>query len=98
MLVISVMGGKNIKISTNTIPEKNSTNGYCHDIFDLQFLQEPFCDKKLNIGMSSNHLRVLPHDIHLERPPTFLPVLNLNATTFKKLPTIMPNKKARIEE
>jgi hypothetical protein len=87
-------GGKNTNIRTKTIPEKNSTRGYCQEIFDLQFLQAPFWDKKLKIGINSYQLRVFPHDMHLERPPTFLPVLYLRATTFKKLPTIMPNRNA----
>jgi hypothetical protein len=84
--------GVNTKnIITNTTPAMNSTSGYCHDILLLQDLHAPLCAKKLNSGTSSNQPRVLPQDIHFDLPPMPIPELNLSATTFKKLPTMVPN-------
>lgn len=93
-----VVGGKTKKIRTKIAPATNSTNGYCQEILLLQPLQVPFWAKKLRIGNSSIHDNFLPQDIHLDRPPMVTPVLNLIETTLRKLPTIVPNMKATIEE
>lgn len=84
-------GGYTKNIITKIAPAINSTNGYCQEIFVLHFLQLPFCTKKLNSGINSFQVNVLPHDIHFDLPPIPTPVLNLSETTFKKLPTIVPN-------
>jgi hypothetical protein len=71
-----------------------STIGYCQEIFELHPLHLPRNKRKLIIGTSSYHCKVLPQEKHLERPVTIeRPVLYRNATTFKKLPTILPKIK-----
>ena len=91
-------GGNTKKMSTNIPPAMNSTSGYCQEILLLQFLHLPRRAKKLSIGKRSNQEIVLPQDIHFERPPMPMPVLNRKETTFKKLPTMAPKRKATIEE
>lgn len=89
-------GGNMMKISANMAPAMNSTNGYCHEILLLHFLHEPFWNAKLNIGTSSFQVRLVPHDMHFDRPPRPTPVLKRSDTTLRKLPTMAPKMNERI--
>ena len=91
-------GGKAKKMSTKMAPAINSTSGYCHEILLRHFLQAPFWSAKLKSGMSSFHVSEVPQDMHFDLPPIPIPVLNLRATTFKKLPTITPKIKVSMSE
>ena len=91
-------GGKVKKIKTNMAPAINSTNGYCHEILLLHLRHEPFCAMKLKIGTNSFQVKVLPQDMHIDRPPSPLPVLNRSATTLRKLPTMAPKMNERTSE
>ena len=97
-LVNNVTGGNVMNTRTNNAPATNSTAGYCHEILLLHFLHAPLCARKLNTGTSSIHVRVLPQDMHFDRPPMPVPVLNLSETTFKKLPMIVPKMNERMSE
>ena len=92
------VGGNVMKTKTKSAPAMNSTSGYCQEILDLHFLQAPFCTVKLNIGMSSFQVSVVPQDMHLDLPPMPVPVLKRRDTTFKKLPITVPNMNERMRE
>ena len=94
--VSGLIGGKIQNISTDNIPITNSTSGYCQDILLLQPLQEPFCNKKLIIGMSSFQVNSQLQFTHFDLPFKVLPVLYLIITTFKKLPITAPKIKEKI--
>lgn len=86
----NVSGGNTTKTSTKKTPAKNSTSGYCQDIFVLQPLHLPRSARKLTTGTRSVHESVRLQEKQIDRPPTPIPVLKRNATTFKKLPMIVP--------
>ena len=91
-------GGNVMNIRTKIAPAINSTSGYCHEILLLHFRHAPFCATKLKIGTSSFHVRVLPQDMHMDRPPSPLPVFHRKATTLRKLPTMAPKTNERTSE
>ena len=93
--VSAVVGGNMKKMSTKIAPARSSISGYCHDILLLHLLQAPLWKMKLNSGISSFHVSCLPHDMHLERPPTVVPVLKRKATTLRKLPMTVPKMKTK---
>lgn len=67
---------KNLTYNPRNIrPVKNSTIGYCQDIFVLQDRHFPLRKIKLKTGNSSNHCNVLPQEKHADLPFIFFPVL-----------------------
>jgi hypothetical protein len=56
----------------------------------------PFWNAKLKTGTNSFQVKVLPQDMHIERPFKPLPVLNRSDTTFKKLPMMQPKMKVKM--
>ena len=77
-----------------TIPVINSTVKYCLEILLLQPKHFPPRNRKLKSGTSSYQCKYLPQEKHFDLPVTKdSPVLYLKATTFKKLPIIVPNIK-----
>jgi hypothetical protein len=91
-----IKGVADRKSKENKRPVKNSTSGYCIDIFDLQFLHFPLRKIQLTIGNKSKTLSLYPQLIHPDLPLTDLPVLYLKITTFRKLPTMVPSMKTKI--
>ena len=85
------------KVKKNTRPVRNSTIGYCQDIFVLQTLHLPLRKRKLNIGTRSIGFKVLPQDIQKDLPETPLPVCKRKITTLRKLPIIAPKMKEASE-
>jgi hypothetical protein len=66
------------------------------EILVLQFLHLPLKAKKLIRGISSYQQSLFWQVIHPLLPPKERAVLNLNMTTFKKLPIIRPKIKKTI--
>lgn len=85
-----------IQENKNNMPVKNSTKGYCRDIFCLQYLHLPFKNKKLKIGIKSFQDKIWPHLKHFDLSLKILkPLLYLKITEFKKDPIIKPKIKGK---
>ena len=81
-------------IPTKITPVINSTIGYCQDILLLHFKHFPPSIRKLKSGISSYQCKSLLQEKHLDFPVIKERlVLYLKATTFKKLPIIVPKTK-----
>ena len=85
-----------IQDNKNSIPVKNSTKGYCSDIFCLQYLHLPLKNKKLKIGTKSFQDKIWPHLKHFDLSLIMLkPLLYLKIIEFKKDPTTKPKIKGK---
>lgn len=84
-----------LKNATNSNPEKISTNGYCQDIFSLQYLHFPNKNKKLKTGNKSCQDNKCLQFGQKDLPLRLFFSSCREIKQFKKLPMQMPNKNTK---